>query len=212
MTGYLKMWLTERVTTFRDDARGATAILFAILAVPVLGLGLAAVDFARAQGSKASIQDAADSAARAGANMLGAPHSDIEDAVRGYLKANLPKDRNELPFDLSFAAEDKALTIKMNTKVPTTILGIIGVNDVVVAVESTAERPDPLKELTAPMRGVAPELPPEISKQLPGLDRHISPAELRDAEVMAKQLLSELERHGGTAEVEKLLRSLKDLR
>lgn len=216
MTGSFKIWVSERIAQFCDDTRGATAIVFAGLALPVLGLGLAAVDYATAQGSKAAIQDAADAAARAGAKMLGAPHSDIEDAVRGYLKTNLPQNRNELPFELSFAPEDKALTIKMSTTVATSVLGIVGIKELDLAIESTAERPDPIKELQAPhpglQPGIAPELPPEIARQFPGLDRHISPEELRNAEAMAKQVLSELERNGGSAEVQKLLRTLQDLR
>lgn len=211
MTGKLHDWIRDRLLQFRDDARGATAILFAMLAVPVFALGLAAIDYARVQGSKTAIQDAADAAARAGANMLGAPHSEIEDAVRGYLRTNLPKDRTELPFVLTFAPEDTALTVKLNTTVPTSMLGIVGVNEFAVAVESTAERPDPVKELMAPHRGVTPELPPEIAKQVPGLDRHVSPDDLRQAQQLAQQIMQQLEQSGGGAEVEQLLRGLKGL-
>jgi Putative Flp pilus-assembly TadE/G-like len=197
---------------FNDCERGVTAIMFALIAVPVLGLSLAAFDYARAQGSKAAIQDAADAASRAGANMLGAPHSDIEDAIRGYLKTNLPKDREDLPFALTFAPEDQALTIKLATTVRTSILGIVGVPEFAVAVESTAVRPQPLPIAAPPSGGVTPELPADVASRIPGLDRHISPSELREAEAVAQRILSELERHGGGAEVEKLLRGLKELR
>jgi len=64
--------------------------------------------------------------------MLGAPHTEIERAVRGYLRTNLPEDRRDLDFMLTFAPEDTALTIKMDTTVPTSILGIVGVSELAV--------------------------------------------------------------------------------
>jgi Flp pilus assembly protein TadG len=202
------------VTSFSSDTRGAIAPLFALMAVPLLGLGLAALDYSRAQGTKAAIETAADAAAVAGAKMLGAPHSEIEDAVRGYLKTNLPQNRNDLPFVLTFAPDDTALTIKMNTTVSTSILGIVGVPAMAVAVETTVERPDPIKELQAPHKGVVPELPAgvqaEIAK-LPGLDHKPTADEMRQAEAIAHDIMKEIEQAGGTAEVERMLRDLGNL-
>ena len=214
MTGPLHKRFRQNLMAFRDDCRGITAILFALMAVPLLGLSLAALDYTRAQGTKTAIQNAADTAATAGAAMLGATHGEIEESIRGYLRTNLPKDHPNLPFVLIFAPQDAALTIKMNTSVPTSILGIVGKNEFEIAVESTVARPDPIKELQAPHPGIAPELPPELEKELakfPGLDRSVSAAEMQHAEEQARQIIRDLEQSGGGAEVEQLLRGLSQL-
>lgn len=202
-----RRYFSTALRLFRDDARGAAAIVFAMLAVPVLGLSLAALDFSRAQGTKAEIQNAADTAAGAGAHMLGLPHSEIEDAVRGYMRSNLPDNRRDLDFILTFAPDDRSLTLKIDTQVPTSILGIVGVTALAVHVESTVERPTIVPDAPA-HRGVAPETPGAIAQQLP----NVTPRQLQEAEAAARQLLQDIERRGGGVEVEQLLRSLGRLR
>ncbi len=196
--------------SFRDDERGVTAILFAAVAVPLLALGLAALDYSRAQGTQTAIQSAADTAAIAGAKMLGAPHSEIETAVRGYLRANLPKDRQDLDFVLTFASDDQSLTVQMNISVPTTILGIVGVHEMPIAVASTVQRPEPIKAIEAANRGVAPELPQGFA----GFNSGRSPTldDMRQAESGFKQMLQDMQADGGSPEVERLLRALGELR
>lgn len=190
--------------TFLRDTQGATAVIFAMLAVPVLGLGLAALDYARAHSTKTALQTAADAAAVAGAQMLGLPHGDIETAVRGYMQSNLPDDRRDLDFILIFAPDDLALTVKVDVDVPTTILGIVGHKTLAVNVESTVERPPVMPETIDPPRAVEPERPDVIAQPLP---RH-----LQDVEAAARRILERLERNGSTAEVEQLLRSLRQTR
>lgn len=188
---------------FQTDARGTTAVLFAMIAVPVLGLGLAGLDYSRAYGTKSAIQNAVDAAANAGAQMLGTPRSEVETAIRGYLQSNLPGSHRDLPFALTFAPDDRALTLKIDTSVPTSILGIVGVSALDVHVETTVERHIEPEE-PAPHRSVAPELPDEIAKQLPG----ITPRQLQDAEAAARQILEALQRNGD-AEIEQLLRQMR---
>lgn len=194
---------SDTLRKFSDDARGAAAIVFAMLAVPVLGLSLAALDFSRAQGTKTEIQNAADAAAGAGAQMLGLPHTEIEDAVRGYMRSNLPDNRRDLDFVLTFAPDDQSLTLKIDTQVPTSILGIVGVTTIAVHVESTVERPAIVPEAPA-HRGVVPDVPDVIAQPLP---RH-----LQQVEAAVRKILERLEHQGKTAEVEQLLRSLGQLR
>ena len=188
---------------FLTDARGTTAVLFAMIAVPVLGLGLAGLDYSRAYGTKSAIQNAADAAANAGAQMLGTPRSEVETAIRGYLQSNLPGSHRDLPFALTFAPDDRALTLKIDTRVRTSILSIVGVNALDVHAETTVER-HIAPETIAPHRGVAPQIPEEIAKQLPG----ITPQQLKDAEVAARRILEALQ-NDGDAEVESLLRQLR---
>jgi Flp pilus assembly protein TadG len=207
MIAQLQTHRQRPIAAFSSDTRGAIAPLFALMAVPLLGLGLAALDYARTQGTKAAIETAADAAAVAGAKMLGAPHSEIEDAVRGYLKTNLPGNRKGLPYVLTFTPDDTALTIKMNTTVPTSILGIVGVSEMAVAVETTVERPTLVPDASPLRGGVAPELPPQISINRPA---NIQPtaADIRQAEQQVRQILEEIQQSGGSPEVDRILRAL----
>lgn len=192
-------YFCDTLRQFRDDARGATAIVFAMLAVPVLGLGLAALDYARAHSTKNAIQIAADTAAIAGAKMLGQPHSEIEDTVRGYMRSNLPDNRRDLEYILIFAPDDQALTLKADTKVRTSILGIVGMQTLAVQVESTVERP--------------PEVPEKIEMpHNPEPGAQPLPPHLQQVGAAARRILERLERDGRVGEVEQLLRSLGQVR
>ncbi len=202
--------LRALIADFRDDSCGVTAILFAAVAVPVLGLGLAAIDFGRAQTTKTEIQSAADSAASAGAKLLGHPRSEIEATIRGFLRTNLPANRREMDFVLIFGPDDTSLTVRLNSSVPTSILGIVGVKELDIAVESRADKPDPIKQLQSPHRGVVPELPPAFSNGK-GLDG-MTADDLKQAEQQARRILDELQRSGGDREVQELLRGLSQLR
>lgn len=199
------------LTGFVDDTRGATAILFALLAVPVLGLSMAAIDYGRAQTAKNLFQDAADAATTAGAKMLGEPHDVVEGAIRAYLKANLPADHKSVEFAVTFADDDKSVSVKINDTVPTTILGIVGVKQFDVAIESTGSRPDPLPSVTAPSHSVAPEIPLPLA-QLPILNRPPEPEDMRKAEQQVRAVLEEIEKSDAPPEVRRLLRILRNRR
>lgn len=207
MTGQIYAPLKRLIAAFGDDTRGATAVLFGLMAVPLLGLGLAAFDYSRAHGVKASIESAADAAAVAGAKMLGAPHDQIEDTVRGYLKTNLPADRQHLSFVLTFAPDDTALTLKLNTSIPTSILGIAGVSEMAVAVSTTVERPVIAPNAPAQHRGVASELPPHFANNR-AANRSPTVDDMRQAEQQVKQMLEDIQRSGSSPDVERLLRIL----
>ena len=103
MTTRFALHVWRSLAGFRDDTRGATAVLFALLAVPIFGLGMAAIDYGRAQTSKNLFQDAADSASAAGAQLLGQSHDVIEGSIRGYLHANLPEGQKDVSFAVTFA-------------------------------------------------------------------------------------------------------------
>jgi Flp pilus assembly protein TadG len=74
------------LATFISDSRGATALLFAIVAVPVL-LGAAfVIDYSRATNTRAALDAAADAAALAAAKVAG-------EKVQGAIFADKDKDK-----------------------------------------------------------------------------------------------------------------------
>ena len=202
--------LRRALTRFRADASGATAVLFAVLAFPVLAFGTAAIDYNNALSTKNSIQDAADAAAAAGAQQLGQLHEVIEGTIRGYLHANLPENRQGVSFVVDYSADDTSLTLKVTDNVPTRILGLVGVKKISIDVQSSAERPHTILVPISQGRphGSAPELPPEFRTSA-GQNRGPTLGELRDAEQQVRQILDELERSGNTADAEQLLRALQ---
>lgn len=191
----------KTLTAFSADARGTTAILFALLAVPIFCMALVGMDLSRAEATKSAIISAADSAAKAGAKMLGAPHDQVEDVIRAFLRTNLPPDKKDLAYVLTFAADDTALTIKIDTSVKTSMFAIAGIKKLDIAVESTVQRPA-LVQIPQPRhRGIDPDI-----ADRPVLNRAPNAREMREAEAEVRAMLEELKRSGGSPDVDRLLR------
>jgi Putative Flp pilus-assembly TadE/G-like len=197
----------KTLTAFSADSRGTTAILFALLAVPIFCMALVGLDLSRAEGVKSAITSAADSAAKAGAKMLGAPHDQVEGVVRAFLSANLPPDKKDLPYVLTFAADDTALTIKIDTSVKTSMFAIAGIKKLDIAVESTGKRPELAQILQPAHRGIDPDI-----AYRPALNRAPNAREMREAEAEVRAMLEELKRSGGSPDVDRLLRVLGNSR
>lgn len=202
--------VADKIKTFRRDDRGATAILFALIFVPVLCMALTAIDYGRAYYARNKLQAAADSAVSAGVKMLGMPHEAVGETVLAFLKANTRQDRKLPPYEVVIAPNDTALTVRIKDSIATTAAGIVGIPQLAIAVESTAARPAPV---LVPDRGEAgptgdaqPALPPN-----PALDRAPTPEEMRNAEAAVRDVLEDLERNGG-GDVRDLLRALRQQR
>jgi hypothetical protein len=66
------------LTRFRSDQRGAVAVVFGVMLIPVLGIAGMALDYNRASSFRANLQAKADAAAlNAAINGSGLPHSQI---------------------------------------------------------------------------------------------------------------------------------------
>jgi Putative Flp pilus-assembly TadE/G-like len=191
--------------SFRRDEAGVTAILFALMIVPVFGLIALAIDYGRIYGAKSQLQVAADAASAAGGKMLGQPRDLVGATVQAYLKANLGPEKKLPAYDLVIAPDDVALTLRIRDKVPTTLLGMFGFKRVDLAVESSAERPIPV--IAVEPQGSEDGGAPAVFKLRP-TDRAPTTAEMRDTEAAVREILRELEREGGSEEVSRILRAL----
>jgi Putative Flp pilus-assembly TadE/G-like len=199
-----------QLKSFGDDTRGVTAILFAMLAAPLLCLIFLAIDYSRADNVRTSVAHAADTAAETGAKMLGLPHDQIEGVVSAYMKSNLPAGSKDLPFSLTFAPDDTALTIKVDTSIPATMLAIGGHKNIAINIERTATRPEPIKELQQPSshHGITPD-----DASLPPLNRAPREREMREAEAQIRDMLEQLQRSGaGSPDIDRILRVLENHR
>lgn len=192
-------------TSFKHDDAGVTAILFALMIVPVFGLIALAIDYGRICGAKSQLQVAADAASAAGGKMLGQPRDLVGATVQAYLKANLGPSKKLPPYDLVIAPGDVALTVRIRDKVPTTLLGIVGFKKVDLAVESTADRPIPVIAVEPDNRegGSAPS-----GFALPSNGREPTADDVRAAEAAVRDILRQLQQDGGSEDVSRILRAL----
>lgn len=128
----------DRILRLRESDSGATALMFALLAVPMILAVGGGVDFYDAQAEKAKLQQVLDSAVLAGSK-IEAEGGDGVAMVATYVKQNY-----EVPFEravVEAAKVDKTtsvLSATASTKVPANFLTIIGLSELEVAVSSAA--------------------------------------------------------------------------
>ncbi len=196
------------LTGLKHDERGSTAIIFALMVTPILCIALAAIDYTVAYNRQGKLQDTADAATNAASHILGQPHNQVEDLIRVYMQTNLPKDITTSSYQVQFAPEDKAVTVRVNDRVETRILKLAGVHEVEINVESTAQRQIPAIPDKPQHHGVDPD----GEQQAPGgaggrpelSDRQVSELQRAFREI-AEQIR---ESGGGDIDVGQLMREL----
>ena len=116
---------------------GTALICFAVAGV--------AVDGTRAFLYRRTLQNAADAAALAGASEIdrGAYYSDREDVVLDWVGARSIAlqwlARRGLPVDADVSATPTSVRVGLRGRLGTTFLGLIGITDLPVAAEASAE-------------------------------------------------------------------------
>ncbi|MFM1814517.1 MAG: hypothetical protein RLZ98_1212 [Pseudomonadota bacterium] len=155
------------VARFQNDERGAIAIIFALVLLPLLGIVSLAIDYGRALSVNSQLTTAADAATAAVLHKLPADADDLKPFVRRQLDANLPEHLKNLPFELTIFEKQRRIQLTMQTEVPTAIVAILGVQKLDVAIVSTQVIPK-TPQLPTGLAGVA----------------HTSPAGLQEAEAM----------------------------
>ena len=135
--------LSQGRKPFRTDRRGNIAITTALMAVPLMVFGGAALDYSRAQSLRSQLQNAADQAALAAA---------ITDGNKSQRKTYAEKYFKGLLSNSSFASlsvtpdadvdsSGNVILVKVaaSAKSPTSLLNVIGMSDIAVGVNATAK-------------------------------------------------------------------------
>jgi Flp pilus assembly protein TadG len=113
----------KRFRDFLKDRSGATAMTFGLMLVPIMGMTGLAVDYSLASNERSKLQNAADSAALAGASIFtGANAAEAEARARAYLKANLGAEANTITINFKAQADDPSASAA-NQKVIVTLGG-----------------------------------------------------------------------------------------
>lgn len=156
--------------SFAGDERGVTAILFALLLIPMLGIIFVSMDYGRASRTKHVLENAADAAAFTAATRLLEGKQVVRQAFEASFRANLPEDLKDIPYDLEVGTSDKFLKVSMAAKIPTTMIGLLGMTKIELTVEAEARRPEPkaapIQELPPAFEEIEKELPPGLRDEL----------------------------------------------
>ena len=205
--------LFNQMNAMRSDERGAVAILFALMAVALVGMAMSAVDYTRIERMRAGMQVAADAAADAGAEHLGSADEQIDPVVKAYLIANLPPDQKNNPYGLSISQDRTSLTINLQNEVPTTILRLLDFSSARVVVESTAKRPIEVAALPTDEDESGGDRPkrPAAARNPPRLTGGNSLSDMRANQEKVIEYLRSLEAQGDP-EVRRLLHALQQFR
>jgi Flp pilus assembly protein TadG len=198
MTGRLRSKTMGLFRRFQSDEAGVTAILFALMAIPALCIGLAALDYSRAYGWQGRLQDTADAAATAAAQKLGeASHGEIESVILAYLGANLPTTGKTYSYAVSYGEGDSSVTLRLNDTVSTGIMKLAGQAQLDVTAVSTAQRQTIVQDPKARRREIAPDAEEAMSKIPIAIE---NAEDAREAERAVRQLIQELA--GGVSETD----------
>jgi len=128
---------------FAENRRGVITVLYALLAIPILGLLFGGIDYSRALSVQSQFQTAAEAAARTAASRLHEGRSQAAAAFRVAFQTNLPPDLKDHPYNLDIAGDAKSLSVEFTASVPTTLVALLGFSKIDVAAGFTANRPEP---------------------------------------------------------------------
>ncbi|MEM1288296.1 MAG: TadE/TadG family type IV pilus assembly protein [Pseudomonadota bacterium] len=129
---------------FQSDKRGTAAFIFAVTAIPTISLVGAAIDYNRAVKVQNELQNALDAGALAASHLAyldDASVSQIEavitDIVQGHLQGTYGV--HSLQVTAGIDLDDALVDVFADIKVDTYLLGIMGVDEITVRVDSAVQ-------------------------------------------------------------------------
>jgi Flp pilus assembly protein TadG len=118
------------ITRFRDDCRGATAVLFGVLLLPIMLSAGAALDYLRASKVRTAMQVAVDAAALAAArDAPGLTDAQVTERARSIFAADFHEPTATVGA-LTVQKNDKTVRVAASGSVATTIMGIVHVDTI----------------------------------------------------------------------------------
>ncbi|MBU2532437.1 MAG: pilus assembly protein, partial [Alphaproteobacteria bacterium] len=125
------------VNYFSNDKRGSIAIVFAFIAVPIVGFVGMAVDYGHALNIKSRLQAVTDIAASAGARLPATANANrVHAALKSY-NANMLQSGVQSASP-KIEASNSGVTVAAAVSVPTAFLGLIGVDSLEVHASTLA--------------------------------------------------------------------------
>ncbi len=130
--GFLRRW--------RVDRRGSYAVIFAIALVPILIAIGAAVDISKAYVVKQRLTRALDAAGLAVGGTTGMTTAQIQTMAQSFFNANYPATKIGVPGTLSVSASGNVVNLSVSAAMPTSLMGIVGINNLNITANSQITR------------------------------------------------------------------------
>jgi len=146
---------------FFRSTGGNVATIFAIALMPISVMGGGAIDFAQAMNARGRLAEALDAAALAVGSQPNLSRQDAEQMAMDYIEANYPAREIGSVHSVSINIDNESGTVRISgeSRVDTTLLGIMGMNYITVDWTSEVRRAQQNLELvmvldnTGSMRG-----------------------------------------------------------
>lgn len=132
--------LKSFLRSFFGDRRGNFAIIFALTLTPIAIAAAASVDISRAYIVETRLKAALDAAALAVGTASGLSNEEVQAIAQAYFDANYPEDVLGVPGTVMVADTLTTVDISVNAKLPTVMMGLVGIKSLDVAATSQVMR------------------------------------------------------------------------
>jgi Flp pilus assembly protein TadG len=129
---FLSRWL--------GNARGNYAIIFALALTPILIAIGGAVDLSQAYVVKQRMTRALDAAGLAVGGQSGMTTAQIQTMAQSFFNANYPAAKLGVPGTLSVTTSGNIISLSVSSTMPTSVMGVIGVNTLNIGASSQITR------------------------------------------------------------------------
>lgn len=126
--------------SFCGDRRGNFAIIFALTLTPIAVAAAASVDISRAYIVETRLKAALDAAALAVGTATGLSSAEVQTMAQAYFDANYPEEVLGVPGTIMVTDTPTTVDISVKASLPTSIMGLVGINSLDVAATSQVMR------------------------------------------------------------------------
>lgn len=116
------------LSRFSRDQNGVVAIIFALALIPLLGAGGAAIDYSRAYIVQSRLANALDATALAMGSSAITDEQALKEYGQKFFDANYPADKLGVPSAIQATITDSHITVTGTAQLPTSLMGLIGIN------------------------------------------------------------------------------------
>jgi Flp pilus assembly protein TadG len=129
---FLRKWAADR--------RGNFAMIFAIALIPIAAAAGASIDVSRAYIVETRLAAALDAAALAVGTASGMSTSEVQALAQAYFDANYPASKLGVPGTITVVDSQTTVDISVSADLPTTIMGIVGIDTLKIGASSQVMR------------------------------------------------------------------------
>ena len=122
------------------DRSGNFAAILAISMVPIVAAVGASVDISRAYIVESRLKAALDASALAIGGSTGLSAAQMQTMAQSYFSANYPASKIGVPGTLSVTQNGNVVSLSVSADMPTTLMGVVGINTLKVAASTEVTR------------------------------------------------------------------------